>query len=105
MIVRDREIEAARPILQSGEPVYLEARLRWERDRDAPEEDDTPPEPKLTLQQIKPLAQALRERTKAVRVKVCVSGLICWRVSFGSGGVSSSSGASRSRSQRRRASR
>ncbi|MDQ3032301.1 MAG: DNA polymerase III subunit alpha [Myxococcota bacterium] len=72
VVVRDREIEGARDILKSGEPVYVEAKLRWERDRDAPEEDDTPPEAKLTLQQVKPLAQALRERTKAVRVKVTV---------------------------------
>jgi DNA polymerase-3 subunit alpha len=72
VIVRDREIESAREILTAGEPVYLEARLRWERDRDAPDDDPTAPEPKLTLQQVKPLAQALRERTKAVRVKVFV---------------------------------
>ncbi|AKF06783.1 DNA polymerase III subunit alpha [Sandaracinus amylolyticus] len=72
VIVRDREIEGAREVLQAGEPIYLEARLRWERDRDTPEEEQGAPEPKLTLMNVKPLAQALRERTKAVRVKVFV---------------------------------
>jgi DNA polymerase-3 subunit alpha len=75
VIVRDRELEAARAVLECAEPVYLEAKLRWERDRDADEESAGPPEPKLTLQAIKLLSTALRERTKAVRVKVSVERL------------------------------
>jgi DNA polymerase-3 subunit alpha len=77
VIVREREIESARPILTSGEPVYLEARVRWERERDADDDDEEalPAEPKLTLQSVKPLSQALRELTKAVRVRVAVERL------------------------------
>jgi len=74
--VREREFERAREVLTSGEPIFLDARLRWEHSRDTSESDEAaPPEPKLTLQSVRPLSQALRERTKAVRVRIAVERL------------------------------
>ncbi len=70
VIVRDRELEPAREVLQSGEPVFIEAKLRFERDENG--EEDKAAEPKLVLQTAKLLATALREKTKSVRVKIPV---------------------------------
>lgn len=73
VVVRDRALDGARDALTSGEPVFLEAKVRFERDRDA--EDDAPAEPKLILESVRLLSDALRDKTKAVRVKVVVERL------------------------------
>jgi DNA polymerase-3 subunit alpha len=70
VIVRDRELEGARDVLASGEPVFIEAKLRFERDENG--DEDKAAEPKLVLTTAKILANALREKTKSVRVKIPV---------------------------------
>jgi DNA polymerase III subunit alpha len=70
VIVRDRELEAFREILVSGEPVFIEAKLRFERDENG--EENQAAEPKLQLKGAKLLSTALREKTKSVRVKIPV---------------------------------
>jgi DNA polymerase-3 subunit alpha len=77
VIVRDRVLEANREVLEtaskSNEPVFVEATVRFERDRNGGEEENAAQaEPKLVLDAVKPLAQALREKTKSVRVSVTV---------------------------------
>ncbi|MBX7193725.1 MAG: DNA polymerase III subunit alpha [Sandaracinaceae bacterium] len=77
VIVRDRVLEANREVLEAAsknnEPVFVEATVRFERDRNGGEEESAAQaEPKLVLDAIKPLAQALREKTKSVRVSVTV---------------------------------
>jgi DNA polymerase-3 subunit alpha len=70
VIVRDRELEGAREALTSGEPVFIEAKLRFERDENG--EEDKAAEPKLVLTSAKLLSMALREKTKSVRVRIPV---------------------------------
>ncbi len=70
VIVRDRELEGAREVLAGGEPVFLEAKLRFERDENG--EEDKAAEPKLVLTSAKTLALALREKTKSVKVRIPV---------------------------------
>ncbi len=57
---------------KNNEPVFVEATIRFERDRNGDEEATVQAEPKLALDSVKPLAQALREKTKSVRVSVTV---------------------------------
>ncbi len=70
VIVRDRELDGAREALASGEPVFVEAKLRFERDENG--DEDKAAEPKLVLTAAKILASALREKTKSVRVRIPV---------------------------------
>ncbi|MFO0680821.1 MAG: DNA polymerase III subunit alpha [Sandaracinus sp.] len=70
VIVRDRELEGAREVLAGGEPVFVEAKLRFERDENG--EEDKAAEPKLVLTSAKTLALALREKTKSVKVRIPV---------------------------------
>jgi DNA polymerase-3 subunit alpha len=76
VIVRDRVLEGAREVLEAAsknnDPVFLEATVRFERDANGGEEGAAAAEPKLVLDAVKPLAQALREKTKTVRVSVTV---------------------------------
>ena len=75
VVVRDRELEPAREVLQSGEPVFIEAKLRFERDENgetASHQEGKAAEPKLVLTTAKLLATALREKTKSVRVRIPV---------------------------------
>ncbi len=64
--------------LAAGEPVVVTGDVQYERERGGrggEEEDtsgDTPTEAKLLLEEVAPLAQALRARTKAVRVRLAV---------------------------------
>jgi DNA polymerase-3 subunit alpha len=70
VIVRTGALEAARPILQAGDPILLTADVKFERDRTASE--DSPADAKLLLLEVAPLAQSLRAKTKAVRVRLAV---------------------------------
>jgi DNA polymerase-3 subunit alpha len=72
VVVRDRQLDAALPALESGEPVYLEATLRFEEDQGRDPDSDGAPEPKLILDSVRPLTAALRERTRSVRLRVTV---------------------------------
>jgi DNA polymerase-3 subunit alpha len=77
VIVRDRALEAGREVLEAAskgnEPVFVEATVRFERDDgNGNDEGAAPAEPKLVLDSIKLLGQALREKTKSVRVSVTV---------------------------------
>ena len=69
VIVRSRNLEAAREALSSGDPILLSADVKFERDRQSQE---GPAESKLILVEASPLAQALRKKTRAVRVRLCV---------------------------------
>jgi DNA polymerase-3 subunit alpha len=71
VIVRDRQLEGAREALQSGEPVYVEATLRFEEDANR-DDGDSAKEPKLILDSVRLLSAALREKTRSVRVRVFV---------------------------------
>jgi DNA polymerase-3 subunit alpha len=72
VVVRDRQLDAALPALEGGEPVFLEATLRFEEDPNRDPESDGAPEPKLILDTVRPLTAALRERTRSVRLRVTV---------------------------------
>jgi DNA polymerase-3 subunit alpha len=70
--------EGVAEILAAGEPVVVTGDVQYERERggrggeedDAP--TDVPSEPKLLLDEVTPLAQALRARTKAVKIRLFV---------------------------------
>jgi len=72
VIVRDRQLEGAREALASGEPVYVEATLRFEEDANRDPDSDSAKEPKLLLDSVRLLSVALREKTRSVRVRVFV---------------------------------
>lgn len=72
VIVRDRQLEGAREALQSGEPVFVDATLRFEDDPNRDPDGEAQKEPKLILDGVRLLAAALREKTRSVRVKVFV---------------------------------
>ena len=75
-LIADAPVVTVRDVLESAgktnEPVFVEATIRFERDRNGDEENNAQAEPKLVLDAVKPLAQALREKTKSVRVSVTV---------------------------------
>ncbi len=70
VIVRMNVLEQAREILGAGDPVLLTGDVKFERDRQAG--DDQPADAKLILLEVAPLAASLRARTKAVRVRLTV---------------------------------
>ena len=75
VVVRDRVLEGARITLEAaeknGDPIYLEGTVRFERAQEG-DEDAPPAAPKLVLSSVALLANALREKTKSVRVSVQV---------------------------------
>jgi len=75
VIVRNRQVEAFREQLQSGVPLLVTGVVKAERDAQAPPADDggdTAPDMKLLLDNVTPLVQAFRAKTRAVRVRVHV---------------------------------
>ncbi len=68
VIVRANVLEEAREVLSAGDPVLLTGDVKFERDRQASEEQAA--DAKLVLLEVAPLAASLRARTKAVRVKL-----------------------------------
>jgi DNA polymerase-3 subunit alpha len=72
VVVRDRQIDAAREAIESGEPVYVEATLRFEEDPNRDPDSDAAKEPKLILDSARSLAAVLREKTRSVRVRIYV---------------------------------
>ncbi len=71
VIVRSRNLEAAREALTGGDPILLTAELKFERSRND-DEPAAPTEAKLVLVEAASLAQELRKRTKSVRVRLFV---------------------------------
>jgi DNA polymerase-3 subunit alpha len=75
VIVRNKQVEAFREQLQSGQPLLITGVVKAERDAQAaPVEEgvDQAPDMKLLLDQVTPLVQAFRAKTRAVRVRVHV---------------------------------
>jgi DNA polymerase-3 subunit alpha len=70
VIVRSRALEGVREVLSSGDPILLTADVKFERDRNGG--DDAAASPKLVLQAASALAQELRARTRAVRLRLRV---------------------------------
>ncbi|MEM9727140.1 MAG: DNA polymerase III subunit alpha [Myxococcota bacterium] len=74
VIVRPKPLEknGTREALQSGQPVLLSGRVKHEQDRN---DDSAPTEPKILLDDVTLLSEALKERTKSVTVKLAVDGV------------------------------
>jgi DNA polymerase-3 subunit alpha len=75
VIVRNRQVEPFRELLQSGQPLLVNGIVKAERDAQAaPVEEgmEQQPDMKLLLDSVQPLVQAFRARTRAVRVRVHV---------------------------------
>ncbi len=68
VIVRAQLLDGAREALAAGDPILLTADVKFERDRQAG--DDQPADTKLVLLEVAPLAASLRARTKAVRLRL-----------------------------------
>jgi DNA polymerase-3 subunit alpha len=82
VVVRPRVLEAkeTRKILGAGEPVLVTGSVQRERSRAAlagaaSEDGDTPVEVKLVLDEVAPLSESLRKRTRSVRVTLGIERL------------------------------
>ena len=67
--VRERQIEAYEPILTSGEPVLLSAKVSFKMVEDE-DEDSAPREPTLLLDEVVLLSDTLRTETRAVTLRL-----------------------------------
>ena len=76
VIVRPRVLgnEGVRETLQAGVPVLVSGMLQYERDRNGGPGggDDEQREAKIVLDEVAPLAESLKKKTRAVRVRVLV---------------------------------
>ncbi len=75
VIVRPRILdrEGLREVLQSGDPVLVTGLVQFERDRNGGGGgDEEAREAKIVLEEVAPLAQALKKKTRSVRVRVRV---------------------------------
>ena len=70
VIVRQSQLETAREVLASGEPILLTGDVKFERDRN--DDGSGSADAKIILTEAAPLAASLRARTKAVRVRLPV---------------------------------
>ena len=70
VIVRSRNLDEAREALTCGDPILLTADVKFEFNRQA--DSEGPEETKLVLMEAAPLAESLRARTKAVRLRLHV---------------------------------
>ncbi|MBZ0118404.1 MAG: DNA polymerase III subunit alpha, partial [Sandaracinaceae bacterium] len=70
VIVRTGNLEDARPVLTSGEPILLTGDVKFERDRN--DDGNGSADAKIVLLEAAPLAASLRAKTKAVRLRVPV---------------------------------
>ena len=69
--LRAREIEQYAPILTSGEPVLLVGKVSFpQRGEDAEEEADALREPTILMNEVRPLADAVRADTRAIAIRV-----------------------------------
>jgi DNA polymerase-3 subunit alpha len=69
--MRAREIEQYAPILTSGEPVLVSGKVSFpQRSDDAEDEVDAPREPTILLNEVKPLADAVRADTRAIAIRL-----------------------------------
>ncbi len=75
VIVREKALDAHREILQSEAPVLLTGVVREEREQAQDAEPSQGAEVKLLLDQIAPLVESFRARTRSVRVRVRVDRL------------------------------
>ena len=75
VIVRPRVLsnEGLREVLQAGEPILVTGSVQFERGRGEADQGDS--EPKIVLDEAQPLAESLRKKTRAVRVRVRVERL------------------------------
>jgi DNA polymerase-3 subunit alpha len=67
--VRERQIEAYEPILTSGEPVLLSAKVTYKMVEDE-DEDAAPKEPTLLLDEVVLLSDTLRTETRGVTLRL-----------------------------------
>ena len=76
--MRPRLLDSVRDVLLSGEPVLVSGIVQFERDRGQgalgvdEEGFELPPQAKIVLEEVAPLAESLRARTKSVRIKLPV---------------------------------
>ncbi len=75
VIVRDRQLERYADLLRGNAPVLVTGTARAERNRNAPEGETENPDMKLLLDEVTPLTDAFRARTKSVRVSMHVDRL------------------------------
>ncbi|MCC7537109.1 MAG: hypothetical protein IT379_12885, partial [Deltaproteobacteria bacterium] len=73
VVVRSRELDAARGALTVGEPVIVEGVVQHDRNGGGGGDDDDvlmQPEVRIALDDVRPLAEALTNRTRVVAVKL-----------------------------------
>jgi DNA polymerase-3 subunit alpha len=68
--VRERQIDAYEAILASSEPVLVSGKLQFPMVEDGEETDAGPREPTLLLDEVVPLADAIRSMTRAINVRL-----------------------------------
>jgi DNA polymerase-3 subunit alpha len=68
--MRAREIDQYAQLLTSGEPVLVVGRVSFPQRDDAEDEGDGPREPTILLNEVKPLAEAVRADTRAIAIRV-----------------------------------
>ncbi|MFK7986767.1 MAG: DNA polymerase III subunit alpha, partial [Sandaracinaceae bacterium] len=72
VIVRTKTLEAAREALTAGDPILLTASIKFEFKRDGNDSGSEENETKLVLESAQSLSEALREKTKSVRIRLKV---------------------------------
>jgi DNA polymerase-3 subunit alpha len=68
--VRAREIEQFAHVLTSGEPVLVEGKVSFPQKGDDEEPEEGPREPTILLNAARPLAEAVRERSRSIAIRV-----------------------------------
>jgi DNA polymerase-3 subunit alpha len=73
--MRSREIEQYAALLQAGEPVLVAGKVSFpQRGEDEPEEPDAPREPTILVNEVRPLADAVRADTRSIAIRVRAEG-------------------------------
>jgi DNA polymerase-3 subunit alpha len=73
--MRSREIEQYAPLLQAGEPVLISGKVSFpQRGEDEPEEPEGPREPTILVNEVRPLAEAVRADTRSIAIRVRAEG-------------------------------
>ncbi len=68
--VRAREIEQFAHVLTSGEPVLIEGKVSFPQRAEDEEPEEGPREPTILLNSVRPLADAVRERSRSIAIRV-----------------------------------
>jgi DNA polymerase III subunit alpha len=68
--MRGREIDQYAQLLTSGEPVLVAGKVSFPQRDDAEDEGDAAREPTILLNEVKPLAEAVRADTRAIAIRV-----------------------------------